>query len=59
MERVESAATPPKETGGKELVSCPWCGSDRVERMSDYGSHLMVAQYLCLKCHSPFELIRR
>ena len=59
MERVESAATPPKETGGKELVSCPWCGSDRVERMADYGSHLMVAQYLCLKCHSPFELVRR
>ena len=58
MERVESAATPTGKTG-EELVSCPWCGSDRVERVADYGSHLMVAQYLCVKCHSPFELVRR
>ncbi|HET8631609.1 MAG TPA: hypothetical protein VFL91_29660 [Thermomicrobiales bacterium] len=39
-------------------MTCPWCGSARVERVGEFGSHLMCAQYLCLACHSPFERIR-
>ena len=38
---------------------CPWCDSANVERVAAWGSHLMVSQYMCLDCHSPFELIRK
>lgn len=60
MERVEPTATPPGEVGGEERrLSCPWCDSENVERVGAYGSHLMVSQYICLACHSPFERIRK
>lgn len=39
--------------------ACPWCDSPRVERVGAIGSHLMVSQYICLACRSPFEWIRR
>jgi DNA-directed RNA polymerase subunit RPC12/RpoP len=60
MERVEPTATPPKESDSEERrLSCPWCGSESLERVGAYGSHLMVSQYICLTCHSPFERIRK
>ena len=59
MERMEPATTPPAEADGEERVICPWCDSDIVERVAAWGSHLMVSQYMCLDCHSPFELIRK
>ena len=59
MERMESATTPPGEADGEKRVICPWCDSDNVERVAAWGSHLMVSQYMCLDCHSPFELIRK
>jgi DNA-directed RNA polymerase subunit RPC12/RpoP len=71
MERLEQLAAPPGnaaaldvasegEGGGDETpLTCPWCGSARVERVAAFGSHLMVAQYLCLQCRSPFERIRK
>jgi transposase-like protein len=40
-------------------LDCPWCDSDEVEVVSEYGPHLMVAQYICRSCHSPFEVIKR
>ena len=40
-------------------MSCPWCDSESVELVGAYGSHLMVSQYICLTCHSPFERIRK
>ena len=71
MERLEQLAAPagaaaaldvvPERQGGGDeaSVACPWCGSARVEKVAAFGSHLMVAQYLCLQCRSPFECIRR
>ena len=71
MERLEPLAAPPgdaaaldvapeREGGGDEApLACPWCGSARVEKVAAFGSHLMVAQYLCLQCRSPFECIRK
>jgi hypothetical protein len=71
MERLEPLAAPAgdaaaldvdpeREGGGDEAsLACPWCGSARVERVAAFGSHLMVAQYLCLRCRSPFERIRK
>jgi transposase-like protein len=71
MERLEQLAAPPgdaaaldvaleRQGGGDEAsLTCPWCGSTRVEKVAAFGSHLMVAQYLCLQCRSPFERIRK
>jgi ribosomal protein L37AE/L43A len=40
-------------------VICPWCGSEQVERLGEFGPQLMGEPYLCLKCRSPFERIRK
>ncbi|HEX5691803.1 MAG TPA: hypothetical protein VFX76_17430 [Roseiflexaceae bacterium] len=56
---MEQSATPPELTPAKDELRCPWCESRRVERVGALGSHLMVAQYICLDCHSPFERIRQ
>jgi len=58
VERVEPASAQAREEEERGL-ECPWCGSDDVERVSEYGQHLMVAQYICRACHSPFERIKR
>ena len=57
MERLEQ----PTETPGasEERLSCPWCDSGDAEKVSEYGPHLMVAQFICRSCHSPFEYIKR
>ena len=38
---------------------CPWCDSEEVEKISEYGPHLMVYSYICRSCNSPFEAIKR
>ncbi len=53
MGPVEPAGAPDRE------VSCPWCGSDDVERIGEWGPQLLTEQYMCLSCRSPFEWIRR
>lgn len=40
-------------------LECPWCDSGEVEKVAEFGSHLMVSQYICGECRSPFEVIRR
>lgn len=40
-------------------LACPWCDSGDVEMVSEYGPHLMVSQFICRSCKSPFEVIRR
>ncbi len=40
-------------------VICPWCDSDSVEKISEYGPHLMVYSFICRTCNSPFEVIKR
>jgi hypothetical protein len=40
-------------------LNCPWCDSDDIEKVSEYGPHLMVYSYICRSCHSPFEVIKR
>lgn len=37
---------------------CPFCGTDRTELTSAFGSQVSVATYWCSACRSPFELIR-
>jgi transposase-like protein len=56
MERMEPVA----QTSGEERrLICPWCDSDEVEKISEYGPHLMVYSYICRSCNSPFEVIKR
>ena len=38
---------------------CPYCGSRDTESLSPFASQLSTSQYLCLTCHSPFELFTR
>lgn len=48
--------------GDKDEVQvrrCPWCDSEEVEKISEYGPHLMVYSYICRSCRSPFEVIKR
>lgn len=56
MERMEPAAETARE---ERRIECPWCESEDVEMVSEYGPHLMVSQYICRECNSPFEVIRR
>ncbi len=60
MERMEPVAASSGEGGGVEVpLLCPWCDSGDVEKISEYGPHLMVYSYMCRECHSPFEVIKR
>jgi len=42
-----------------QKVLCPWCDSADVEKVSEYGPHLMVYSFICRGCRSPFEVIKR
>jgi hypothetical protein len=45
--------------GDAQRVLCPWCDSHAVEKVSEFGPHLMVYSFICRSCHSPFEVIKR
>ncbi|GMA51362.1 hypothetical protein GCM10025857_27190 [Alicyclobacillus contaminans] len=51
--RVKSLAAVPKNP-----VQCPFCGSERVHRLSQFGKAQLVSQYLCDDCRSVFERVR-
>jgi DNA-directed RNA polymerase subunit RPC12/RpoP len=52
------AGEPVGEEEHRSLI-CPWCDSRDVEKVSEYGPHLMVYSYICRGCNSPFEVIKR
>jgi transposase-like protein len=57
---MEPVAQTSGEVGPEERrLICPWCDSDEVEKISEYGPHLMVYSYICRSCNSPFEVIKR
>ncbi len=68
MERMEpTSETPGKIVEGEPVdgneetrcLACPWCDSGDVEKISEFGPHLMVYSYICRDCNSPFEVIKR
>jgi transposase-like protein len=59
MEPVAEAPGEAGKGGEERRVNCPWCDSEAIEKVSEYGPHLMVYQYICRDCHSPFEVIKR
>jgi ring-1,2-phenylacetyl-CoA epoxidase subunit PaaD len=58
MEAMEPRATPAGPPAS-DRVSCPWCGSEEVERVGEVGPTVMTSQWICTACKSPFERIRR
>lgn len=39
-------------------LTCPRCGSDAVEQISEFGATLCKAAYRCADCREPFEHIK-
>lgn len=37
---------------------CPFCGSEEIEKRSDFGTSLMVSLHYCYRCRSYFEAIK-
>jgi transposase-like protein len=46
--------------GGEETPApcCPFCGSDRTELLSLFGSTSLTSQYRCASCRSAFEYVK-
>jgi ring-1,2-phenylacetyl-CoA epoxidase subunit PaaD len=40
------------------LVTCPRCGSDATERVSEFGSTPCKAHYRCGACQEPFDYFK-
>lgn len=43
---------------GEEQVSCPKCGSEQTERVSEFGSTACKALYRCKSCAEPFDYFK-
>ncbi len=41
-----------------QSVICPFCGSQKVELFSLWGSLISTSQYYCLNCRTVFEHMR-
>ncbi len=60
----ENGIAPPEKASGKRAlfssveVTCPRCGADATERVSEFGSTACKAQYRCRVCLEPFEYFK-
>ncbi|MEM7268492.1 MAG: 1,2-phenylacetyl-CoA epoxidase subunit PaaD [Pseudomonadota bacterium] len=43
---------------GETIVTCPQCGSDETERVSEFGSTACKAMYRCTTCKEPFDYFK-
>lgn len=43
---------------GVDVVACPRCGSERTERLAEFGSTSCKALWRCLACREPFDHFR-
>ena len=59
LEPVAASFGEVEDAGVEGRLLCPWCDSDNVEKVSEYGPHLMVYSFICRGCNSPFEVIKR
>jgi len=50
-------ATPAVPSLG-DAPPCPFCGGERTEIMSLFGSHASLTTCWCADCRSPFEFLR-
>ncbi len=61
--RANGIAPPEKASGKRALfstaeVTCPHCGADATERVSEFGSTACKAHYRCRVCLEPFEYFK-
>ncbi|PRX22112.1 ring-1,2-phenylacetyl-CoA epoxidase subunit PaaD [Actinoplanes italicus] len=42
----------------RRVLTCPLCGSDRTERVSEFGSTACKALYRCTDCREPFDHVK-
>lgn len=47
---------PPAENGA--AIACPQCGSDKTEKISQFGSTPCKAAYRCTDCLEPFDYFK-
>nr|WP_283427473.1 1,2-phenylacetyl-CoA epoxidase subunit PaaD [Shimia sagamensis] len=52
----EFGIAPPQPTGGPK--KCPNCGSQHVEKLSQFGSTPCKAQWRCTACLEPFDYFK-
>jgi ring-1,2-phenylacetyl-CoA epoxidase subunit PaaD len=43
---------------GEQTVSCPQCGSDQTELLSEFGSTSCKALWRCKSCREPFDYFK-
>ena len=43
---------------GRQVLACPRCGSERTERLAEFGSTACKALWRCLDCREPFDHFR-
>ena len=43
---------------GETAVTCPKCGSEETERVSEFGSTPCKAHYRCTACREPFDYFK-
>jgi ring-1,2-phenylacetyl-CoA epoxidase subunit PaaD len=61
---LDAGIAPPVPASGRralfsaEEVACPRCGSQRTERVSEFGSTACKALYRCLACAEPFDYFK-
>jgi hypothetical protein len=39
-------------------MTCPFCGSDRIELVSAWGGQIITSQVRCRSCGTYFEAVR-
>jgi transposase-like protein len=40
------------------FFTCPFCDSDAVQRVGQWGGQMITAQWRCASCNSYFEAVR-
>lgn len=62
--RAYGIAPPVEESNSKrslfaeDVIACPQCGSERTEKISEFGSTACKALYRCLSCAEPFDYFK-
>ena len=49
---------PPEDAGNTGVITCPHCGSEQVQRISEFGSTACKALYKCEECAEPFDYFK-
>lgn len=39
-------------------LTCPFCDSDAIQRIGQWGGQMITAQWRCADCNSYFEAVR-